>query len=1426
MSERVVNTPTHLFEVSWEVCNKVGGIHTVIATKAYTTKERLGDNYFVIGPDFGKENDTEFIEDPSLYKEWKKAVQAEGLKIRIGRWKIEGEPIAILVSFSDYLPNKDEILTKLWTYFGVDSLSAQWDYIEPVLFGYAAARCIQSYYQYHDMADSKVVAHFHEWMTASGVLVLRRSIPAISTLFTTHATVMGRCIAGNGLALYNDIANHDVDELAKRFNVTPKHTIEKFAALNCDCFATVSTITSSECKHMLGKCADIVTPNGFENKIVYPTQQLEQEREASRAQLLNVAQVLLGKKYDKEPLIVGTCGRYEYRNKGIDTFIDALASLKDSQSMERDVLAFILVPGWNCGARRDLQNYIENGEYVREYDVDNVTHYMGDKFGDQVLNKLQEVGLYNNSSSRVNIIFVPAYLNGNDGIFNRSYYQILTGLDVTAFASYYEPWGYTPLESIAFSVPTITTSLAGFGRWINDLVPGSKGVDVIERDDYNYASVTSEIAKEIKYFANCTQIQHQKQRDAAKDLASVALWSNLIEHYYSAYDMAIKQNQILQSNLKRDSDNINNVKSNQQKIKFVRQQQFNSTPTWRRIMIERTLPERLHPLEELSKNLWWSWTLGARELFERIDERMWVDCGRNPITLLDQLSSERIEELLNDHSFLALMDDVYGAFQQYMGDKQHAQAPKVAYFSMEYGLHNSLKIYSGGLGILAGDYLKEASDQNIPMVAIGLLYRYGYFAQRISSAGEQEAGYDAQNFYKLPISPVRDEDGNWKLVTINMPGREVQARIWRCDVGRTELYLLDTDFDENLAEDRYITHHLYGGDWENRLKQEIVLGIGGVKALEVLGVESDVYHCNEGHAAFMGIRRTETIINQQGLTFAEALEVVRSSSLYTTHTPVPAGHDAFSEDMMRQYFGSMPEKLKISWEQFIGLGRVNPNDHNERFSMSFLACHLSQEVNGVSWLHGEVSKDILSPMWPGYFKEELNVGYVTNGVHYPTWTSSRLRKMYSKAFGSEFDNPKHDKSCWQGIYNISDEELWDARLALKRRLINYIKRNISDPLKSITRSPMQMVKVRESLNSEKLTIGFARRFATYKRAHLLFTNLDRLDRIVNNPTRPVQFLFAGKAHPNDKPGQDLIKRIVEVSKMPQFEGKILFLQNYDMDLARRMVQGVDVWLNTPTRPLEASGTSGEKAVMNGVLHFSVLDGWWVEGYQEGAGWALAQEKTFEDDRLQNELDAELVYSIIEEQIAPAYYAKNELTGVSSQWVGFIKKSIADVASNFTTKRMIEDYQERFYEPLHKRAHEVKADNYEMARKISEWKYRVASLWNDNVHVEDVKTYNISKSAILTGNTYKSEVVVNLGELSTEDVGVEVVIVRPSIDNGTENIDVVAYQELNLVSQEGSRAHYELEMTPKVTGIFDVAVRLYARNPLLTNRMEFSYVKWS
>lgn len=845
-----------------------------------------------------------------------------------------------------------------------------------------------------------------------------------------------------------------------------------------------------------------------------------------------------------------------------------------------------------------------------------------------------------------------------------------------------------------------------------------------------------------------------------------------------------------------------------------------SYPSWNSVLVSRDLPESLKDLEILSKNLWWCWNESAKNLFRRIDPVVWHECNHNPNAVLNSVKYRKFKELAQDSSFMEELGKVMNEFNSYMSLKSKRTEPSIAYFCMEYGLDSSLKIYSGGLGILAGDYLKESSDMNTNMVAVGFLYRSGYFTQKISAQGTQVAIYDAQDFNNIPASPVRDAEGKWMTISVDFPGRQVSARIWKVGVGRTDLYLLDTDFEDNIGEDRTITNALYGGDNENRLKQEILLGIGGIKALRALGINTTVYHCNEGHAAFIGVERLREYI-EAGLSYDEALEIVRASSLFTTHTPVPAGHDSFPEDMIAKYFSQVPAQLGIDWATFMSLGKINPFNSEEKFNMSVLASSCSQEINGVSWLHGLVSQELLGSMWPGYLPEELHISSVTNGVHYPTWCAPEWKAIHAEVFGEEFKTHHYDLSCFNGIYRVSDEKVWQTRNFLRKKLLDRVKKILGDPSETNHYTPSEVVKIQKTLRDDVLTIGFARRFATYKRATLLFSDLDRLAKIVNDPMRPVQFLFAGKAHPADQAGQDLIKRIVDISKMPQFIGKIVFVPNYDISIAKSLVQGVDVWMNNPTRPQEASGTSGEKAAMNGVMHFSVLDGWWVEGYKEGAGWALPQERTYADQNLQNELDAATIYQIIESEIAPDFYDKNSYAGYSEKWIGYIKNTVAKVACNFTTNRMLSDYINKYYVPLAARAEKIAANDYAICKELAAWKSDLREKWSE-IEVLDVVKPDSAHANILLGKEFEAKVTLRLGDVDPAHIGVEVIFA--SVDKKGK-YHIAESHLFQAGEKKDGVVDYTCSIAAEKAGQYMVAARYFAYNPQMPHRQDFELVKW-
>jgi len=844
---------------------------------------------------------------------------------------------------------------------------------------------------------------------------------------------------------------------------------------------------------------------------------------------------------------------------------------------------------------------------------------------------------------------------------------------------------------------------------------------------------------------------------------------------------------------------------------------YTNEATWRTLTVKASLPEELKCLDEIAHNMWWAWNYEARELFRDLDTELYHDVKHNPVMMLERLSFDRKNAILNDKQLMNRVKSVYKMFRTYMDVEPDASRPSVAYFCMEYGIHSALKIYSGGLGMLAGDYVKEASDSNVDMCAVGFLYRFGYFTQSLAIDGQQIANYEAQNFGSLPIERQLDKDGNPMVIDVPYNNYQVHAYVWRVNVGRVKLFLLDTDNELNSEFDKPITHALYGGDWENRLKQEILLGIGGMLLLKKLGIKKDIYHCNEGHAALCNLQRLCDYIEEDGLTFNQALELVRASGLYTVHTPVPAGHDYFEEGLFGKYMGGYPQRLGISWDEFIGLGRTNPEDHGEKFCMSTFACNTCQEVNGVSWLHGEVSKKMFAPIWKGYYPKESHVSYVTNGVHFPTWCAPEWRKLYAKYFDERHLSDQSNEEIWHGIYNCPDEEIWEVRQALKKNLFKYITIQLRETWLKNQGDPKRIVMLLQRFTSNALVIGFCRRFATYKRAHLLFTDLDRLSKIVNNPEHPVIFLFAGKAHPADGAGQGLIKKIYEISQRDEFQGKIVFVEDYDYLLARHLVSGVDIWMNTPTRPMEASGTSGEKAEMNGVVNLSVKDGWWLEGYREGAGWALTEKRTYENQEYQDKLDAATIYHLLETEIVPLYYDKDK-KGISKGWIKVIKNSIAQIAPHYTMKRQLDDYYDKFYIKQAKRFKEIAKDNYRLAKEIAQWKETVAERW-DSICVEYAE-WDYPAQGIETGKEYTLRYVIN--EQGLDDaIGLEKVNIY--VKDGEEIIDSV--EPLKVVKHIGNNYTFEAIITPLQAGIYKSAVRMYPKNKNLPHRQDFCYVKW-
>ena len=1404
--------PDYLFEVSWEVCNKIGGIHTVLASKAKTMVDEYKDNYIVIGPDLRQEtsNNGEFIEHPSLFKSWQFQAKKEGLNFRIGRWNIPGNPITILVDFTTYFASRDQIFAHFWETYKLDSLSGQWDYVEPVMFGYAAGKIIENFYQFNLYSRDKVAAHFHHWMSGSGILYLEENLPEVATVFTVHGTTVANVYADSGNELYSKMDSMDVAAIARDFGVVSKHSLEYNAAQHADILTCVGDITVLECEHILKRSPDFITYNGYDYHF-NDTDTFINRQNAAKDVLVNLAESLFNTQFDKDITVIAHSGRYQMRNKGIDMFIELMSNLNKSENLQKPVLAFIIVPAHHTGPRYELVSRLSNKDYSNPISHEYLTHVLNNEEGDNIMNLLKSSSLQNTPEDKVKIIFIPCYLDGFDGILNKSYYDIIHGFDLTVCPSYYDPWGYTPTESLSYGIPTITTNLTGFGLWVkSNIETHSKALLIAERNDSSYKETVNFITDFIISFTSISNYEKLLLKEEALTLSHSWQWERLIINYQKAYDAALLKTEVRLPEIMKNKPIVEPLTLTKVSEK---------APEWRKVLVRTNIPNKLFNLLKISKNLWWSWNLEAQSLFESINKVLWEKIEHNPIAMLNSMSYEEFMELEKNEDFLLRLNEVNNLFESYL-NKDYEDNRLIAYFSMEFGIHDSLKIFSGGLGVLAGDYLKEASDARKNIIGIGLLYRYGYFVQKITANGEQISEKIPQKFSDLPIQPVRDVNNEWIKVNISLPGRTLIAKVWKVEVGRVSLFLLDTDIDENSLNDRSITYQLYGGNNENRLVQEIVLGIGGVKVLDTLGIKPSLFHCNEGHAAFSSLERLREFVQKEKFTFDEALEIVRATTLFTTHTPVPAGHDFFSEELLRTYVPHYAERLNISWESFMNLGRMQENDIGEKFSMSVLAVKTSQEVNGVSRIHGKVSREMFNKMWKDYFPDELYIDYVTNGVHYPTWTSPLWKKLHKETFGDNFTENQHDFSLWQKIQDVSDDAIWSIRQTQRKILIDYIKIKIMQNMTARQENPKLIFEIIDAINDNALTIGFARRFATYKRAHLLFSNMEKLTNLLNNNGKPMMLIYAGKAHPADTQGQELIKRIVEISKMKAFLGKVVFIENYDMALASKLIQGVDIWLNTPTRPQEASGTSGEKAVMNGVMNLSVLDGWWAEGYKPNAGWALKEERTYQNQAIQDELDAETIYNLLEDEIVPLFYDRNE-HDVPVKWIAYIKNTISEVAPHFTMNRQINDYYSKLYYKLFDRSEILKENNYKTLKELSAWKMRVLRAWN-SIEVIDIKIPDSTFKPMKLGEKFIAEITLDLAEVNPDNIGIEVLFGHKEMDKVS---NIFYKQDMDLKQTNEKRVTYSCEIFITRPGVFDYAFRMYVKNPLLPHRQDFNLIKW-
>ena len=1092
-----------LFEVSWEVCNKVGGIYTVIKSKISEVQKEFGDNYVLVGPLLI--NNPEFVEEKSIeLTNIRHKLENAGIIAKIGRWSSPGGPIVVLVNYTGAL-DKDKLLYELWENYGVESMTGGWDYVEPVLFASMAGKVIEAISELYE--GHHIIAQFHEWMSGAGLLYLRKKAPYIATVFTTHATILGRSMAGNGIDIYKDdeLMNPMIE--AGRFNIMAKYSMERVSAREADCFTTVSEITAREAKKMLKIEAAQLLPNGFNVKDVPDFQTNPDYFIKNKTKLLEFASGFLQKEFDVEnTFVVSTSGRYEFHNKGIDVLIDALGELKRSENInsEKKIVTFLFVL---AGAEHKFDANAELNpvkQYYNRYSFIS-THPLWNPSNDAIVNACVRNDLKNNPDDNINVIFIPVYLDGDDGILNMTYYDALSGCDLSVYPSYYEPWGYTPLESISYGIPTVTTELAGFGSWILSLGTKINAVKTIIRSGKTNDAIIHELSNYLVEFNNLTLEQRSKLTREARLTAQKAEWEHFFSNYLTAFELALVNQRSRMSG------------SSSKELEIPEVMNFRGTdstrPRLRNFTVKSSIPKEIEGLRKLAYNLWWSWTPDAHLLFNRLDPELYGNLGNNPVSLLETIPHDKLVEVSQNENYIRLYDSVMEKFENYQKShkslidhkKEIPRDKPVAYFSMEFGFHESLPIYSGGLGILSGDHMKSASDTNINLVGVGLLYKKGYFKQGISKEGIQQAEYFYNDFYRMPIEEVQ-KNGKAVEIPVDMPGRTVYAKVWRINVGRIPVYMLDSSIMKNSPADREITSMLYGGGKKVRIEQEILLGIGGVKLLHELNISPSVYHLNEGHSAFLIIQRLINQLKFNQLDLDAAKEVIHASTVFTTHTPVAAGNETFDNTLVENYLRQYVENHGLNWQDVYELGHVNPSDTGP-YEMTVLALKNTLIRNAVSKLHGVVSRKMWSHIWNGFLMEEVPITHITNGIHVGSWLSTEMKNLFDKYCSLNFSEDLMIKENWQKINAIPDKELWYAHINLKNRFFNYIKDRITNHWTREGEDPALLDKFLGNISPAPLTIGFARRFATYKRATLLFRDMDRFKRIVTNKKYPVQFIF-------------------------------------------------------------------------------------------------------------------------------------------------------------------------------------------------------------------------------------------------------------------------------------------------------------------------------
>lgn len=1414
---------TFLFEVGWEVCNKVGGIYTVLRTKAKYAIQHFGENYILIGP--WLENNKHFIEVTSPFLERVATLlSSKGIACRIGYWDIgygeaKDQPIVILVAYKDRY-KIDVLLYNLWSDFGVDSLASNFDYYEPILFSTASAEVIQAISENLIPKDTKIIAHCHEWLCGAGILYLKKHASNIATIFTTHATVLGRSLSGTNRLIYDLPKTFDPTVEAKANGVFAKHSMENAAAKYSDAFTTVSEITGNEANVILRKYPDKIVANGLDMERIQ-TLKHEEQIGATRAKLMNIASRVVGKQLANNTLLWITSGRYEFHNKGYDTLLSTLAQLEQSLNPESpDIVVFFLVAS-NHHTKQDSLLDSDLGQMPEQRIASGIaTHKLYSPAFDSIVKTCIELNL-RGPNRKIHVVFSDAYLDGSDGVFDIAYEQIIASCDLSLFLSFYEPWGYTPLESIAYATPTVTTDLAGFGSWIMSLKEDySDAVYVLERKNKNIDAVIKNLCDHLIAVIKQTPDQRAAIRKKAVSIALLADWKYFFKDYLDAYDQAIEFNEIFYARL--DTSDPSN------KYYTLIHDAETLLPRFRIMQNECLLPDELKGLRDIAYNFWWSWHESVKLLFQAIDPTLWDKVEHNPVHFINSVSQTALAQKVNDEHYMREYKNKLQSFYAYCDEKTPTSAcvgkitskiHPIAYFCMEYGLDECLPTYSGGLGILAGDYLKTMSDLNVPIIAIGLFYKQGYFKQSINFQNEQIALYDVQDPNQIPMKPVNDASGNTVLVSVEVLERTVYIRIWEVKIGRISLYLLDTDVPENSPQDREITNRLYAGLRETRLIQEIILGIGGERFIsEKLKIKPALYHLNEGHSAFLLLERIRNFC-RSGFSFEEACEAVRSSSIFTTHTSVPAGNEVFNEEMIKKYFSKYQGLTGISVDSIIELAR----DFEQKmpvFSMTALAFKFTTSANAVSKLHGSISRNIWKNVWPGLLESEIPIEEISNGIHLSTWVGNMMKGLYDNYLGSDWKVVQNNQALWDKVASIADKTLWDTHQIQKEKLLDAIRESIVREYPLRNENKKLIGASLSSLDDDILLIGLARRVVTYKRNTLILRDKERLARILTNEQRPIVLVVAGKAHPLDTASKELIHEFIEAIRDPSLNGHIIFLEEYDMALAKLLTQGVDVWLNTPLLGREACGTSGMKVGLNGGLNFSIKDGWWDEAYDPKIGWVIESFPTITDMEQRNDMENMYLLDSLEYSIAPLYYDKRQLN-YNQIWIEKMKASIAKIGFQYNSQRMANAYMADYCKVSDYFAL-LEQDDFAKLKKIVAWKRDILDRFN-TVKIKTILVNGVKDGKIMTQGLVKIKALVFSGKLRSDELQVELILAK---SEERKFIATPMIIPLRLADMRTSGIlTYTADFHLEDTGFYSYGIRVLPRNKELLRWQDVGIAYW-